>query len=144
MFDLSRSIDLHTTSTQRTAEKAIAGRTSGLIAAGEQVTWQARHLGKVRQHTSLITAMQSPQFFEDKMIKGDFKYFRHQHHFQPQPTGTLMIDILEFSSPYGWLGILVDATFMKRYLIRFLQERNAVIKQYAETDQWKSLLLHGR
>lgn len=143
VFDLSRSIDLHTTSTQRTAEKAIAGRTSGLIAAGEQVTWQAKHLGKVRQHTSLITAMQVPQFFEDKMIKGDFKYFRHQHHFQPQLGGTLMIDILEFSSPYGWLGTLVDVVFMRLYLTRFLQERNVVIKEYAETDQWKSLLLHG-
>ena len=139
VFDLSRSIDLHTTSTQRTNEKAIAGRTSGLISVGEQVTWEARHLGKVRQHTSLITAMQAPQFFEDKMVKGDFKYFRHQHHFQLQAAGTLMIDILEFSSPYGWLGKLVDVIFMKNYLTRFLQERNAVDKAIRRIGQMEKL-----
>lgn len=140
VFDLSRSIDLHTLSTFGTNEKAIAGVTSGLIKEGEQVTWQARHLGKVRQHTSLITAMQSPQFFEDKMIEGDFALFRHQHHFHPQQNGTLMMDILEFASPYGLLGKLVDLVLMKRYLTRFLQQRNAVIKKYAETEQWKSIL----
>jgi ligand-binding SRPBCC domain-containing protein len=140
VFNLSRSIDLHTTSTERTNEKAIAGRTSGLIEEGEQVTWEAKHLGKIRQHTSLVTAVQPPHFFEDKMIKGDFKYFRHQHHFQPQTSGTLMIDILEFASPYSLLGKLVDLIFMKRYLTRFLKERNTIIKQYAETDKWKTLL----
>lgn len=140
VFDLGCSIDLHTTSTERSAEKAIAGRTSGLIQDGETVTWEARHLGKVRQHTSLITAMQAPYFFADKMVKGDFKYFHHQHHFKEQSGSTVMTDLLEFASPYGLLGKLVDAVFMKQYLTRFLQERNAVIKQYAETNLWKKFL----
>jgi ligand-binding SRPBCC domain-containing protein len=140
VFDLSRSIDLHTLSTKGTGERAIAGRTAGLITEGEQVTWEARHLGKVRRHTSLVTIMQPPHFFEDKMIAGDFKYFRHQHRCQPNATGTLMMDILAFASPYGWLGKAVDALFMKWYLTRFLEERNRVIKQYAETAQWRTIL----
>ena len=44
-FDLERSIDLHTKTTQRTGERAIAGVTSGLINLDEEVTWSARHLG---------------------------------------------------------------------------------------------------
>jgi hypothetical protein len=42
-FDLSRSIDLHQHSTQQTREKAIAGRTTGLIGLNEFVTWRATH-----------------------------------------------------------------------------------------------------
>ncbi|MCL6216859.1 hypothetical protein [Zunongwangia pacifica] len=45
VFDLSRSIDLHLISTEQTKEKAIAGKTEGLIELGQQVTWQARHFG---------------------------------------------------------------------------------------------------
>jgi hypothetical protein len=45
VFDLARSIDLHMLSTSHTNEKAIAGKTSGLIGLGEWVTWRAKHLG---------------------------------------------------------------------------------------------------
>ena len=39
VFDLAKSIDLHMLSTEQTNEKAIAGKTSGLIELGEYVTW---------------------------------------------------------------------------------------------------------
>jgi len=37
-FDLNRDIDVHTQSTARTRERAVAGVTSGLIDAGQEVT----------------------------------------------------------------------------------------------------------
>jgi hypothetical protein len=45
VFDLARSIDLHTERTAGTGERAVAGVTSGLIGLGEEVTWRARHFG---------------------------------------------------------------------------------------------------
>jgi len=47
-FNLARDIDFHTRSLRDTGERAVGGRTSGLIGLGESVTWEARHLG-VRQ-----------------------------------------------------------------------------------------------
>ena len=38
VFDLSRNIDFHQQSTIKTNEKAIAGKTGGLIELGETVT----------------------------------------------------------------------------------------------------------
>ena len=52
VFDLSGSISLHTISTVATKEKAIGGITSGLISKAKTVTWQAKHLFKIRQFTS--------------------------------------------------------------------------------------------
>ncbi|MFT5512607.1 MAG: hypothetical protein ACI8SE_001005 [Bacteroidia bacterium] len=51
VFDLSRSIDLHQISTQQPSEKAIGGKTSGLIGLNETVTWKAKHFGMY--HTNL-------------------------------------------------------------------------------------------
>ena len=96
VFDLSRSINLHKISTAHTNEKAIAGTTNGLINEGETVTWQAKHLFKLRHFTSTITTMESPVSFTDKMIQGDFKSFEHQHHFKQTLNGTIMIDLLDF------------------------------------------------
>ena len=141
VFDLSRSINLHKISTAHTKEEAIAGVTSGLINVNETVTWKARHLFKTRQYTSVITAMEKPSHFVDEMQRGDFKSLRHEHHFRPIDNGTIMIDIMEFESPYGSIGKFFNAVYLKKYIERFLLKRNAVIKEYAETQKWKAILI---
>ena len=140
VFDLSRSIDLHKISTASTNEEAVAGITTGLIRLNETVTWQAVHLFKKRKMTVKITEMEASQYFKDEMIKGDFKSFQHQHYFKTVAEGTEMMDILNFKSPFGLLGKLVDFIFMERYLYHFLSIRNAKIKQFAEGENWKKLL----
>ncbi|MFY1046691.1 SRPBCC family protein [Chryseobacterium sp. GP-SGM7] len=84
VFDLSRDIDLHQKSTSKTNEKAIAGRTFGLIELSETVTWRAKHLGFYQTHQSKIIEMKKPHYFTDVMIKGRFKSFKHQHIFKEE------------------------------------------------------------
>ncbi|HAY3564271.1 TPA: SRPBCC family protein [Elizabethkingia meningoseptica] len=140
VFDLSRSIDLHSISTAKTNEKAIAGVTSGLIKAGETVTWEATHFSIRQTLTSKITAFEEPFHFRDEMLQGTFKYIRHDHYFETTENGTLMTDIFRYDSPYGLLGKLFNQLILTRYLKKFLQERNQVIKDFAESDQWKQVL----
>jgi ligand-binding SRPBCC domain-containing protein len=140
VFDLSRSISLHQISTAQTNEKAIAGVTSGLINKNETVTWQAKHFFKTRQFTSAITEMQSPDLFIDEMIKGDFKSYHHEHHFKAAANGTIMIDLVNFETPYGLMGRIANSLFLRSYMERLLIKRNAVIKEYAETQKWKAIL----
>ncbi|MEY2917269.1 MAG: hypothetical protein RIS73_983 [Bacteroidota bacterium] len=141
VFDLSRSINLHTISTAHTNEQAIAGVTTGLINLNQTVTWQARHLFKTRQHCSKISAMEKPVYFVDEMVKGDFKSFRHEHYFKAVENGTIMIDILEFESPYGLIGRFINSVYLKKYLEKFLTKRNDTIKEYAQTLKWKAILI---
>jgi ligand-binding SRPBCC domain-containing protein len=140
VFDLSRSINLHQISSAATNEKAINGVMTGLISKDETVTWQAKHLFKTRLFTSKITAMQSPVSFTDEMIKGDFTSFHHEHHFKTVENGTIVIDILNFETPYGIIGKIVNRVFLAAYLEKFLIKRNEVIKDYAETQKWKAIL----
>lgn len=142
VFDLSRSINLHKISTAHTHEKVVAGVMNGLINKGETVTWQAKHLYKERKFTSKITAMNRPENFTDEMIQGDFKSFCHEHHFKSTHNGTIMIDVVEFESPYGVIGKLVNKFFLKNYIEQLLLKRNEVIKEYAEGTKWKALLIN--
>jgi ligand-binding SRPBCC domain-containing protein len=140
VFDLSRSINLHRISTAQTGEKAIAGITNGLINEGETVTWQAKHLFKLRSFTSKITTMQRPDFFVDEMIQGDFKSFKHEHHFKSVENGTIMIDKVEFESPYAGAGKLFNKLFLTNYMKELLVKRNSVIKEYSETQKWRAIM----
>ena len=84
--------------------------------------------------------MQTPDFFIDEMIDGDFKSFRHEHHFKSADNGTIMIDILVFESPFGMIGKFINKIYLKTYLQKLVEKRNAVIKEYAETTKWKAIL----
>lgn len=134
VFDLARSIDLHQNSTSKTKEKAIAGRTSGLIEENETVTWRAKHLGIYQTHTSKIISMTKPYEFTDIMLKGTFKSFKHQHIFRQDNKNTIMTDILEFESPFGIIGKLFNRFFLKNYMRNFLLVRDVMIKKIAESE----------
>lgn len=140
VFDLSRSVDCHLLSTQETNEKAIAGRSSGLMELHETVTWRAKHLGIYQNLTTKITAFEKPNYFADEMVNGAFKSFKHEHFFEDFQAGILMKDIFDYQSPFGILGKLADGIFLKKYMTYFLVERNKLIKECAESDQWKSIL----
>ena len=140
VFDLSRSIELHKISTQVTNEKVVAGRKSGLIQLGETVTWRAKHLGVYQNFTSKITGCVPSSYFADKMVKGAFKKFRHEHFFSHQNNTTLLVDVMEYISPLGVLGKFVDYLFLEKYMTRFLVERNNTIKSYAESGKWKEII----
>ncbi|MBR9845618.1 MAG: SRPBCC family protein [Algicola sp.] len=131
-FDLSRNIDFHTVSLQHSNEKAIAGKTSGLIELNEWVTWEARHFGMTQQLTSKITAFESTNYFVDEMVSGAFKSFKHEHIFQTDNDKTLMIDRFQFESPLGVFGKLANLLFLKRYMTNLLRTRNAFLKKTAE------------
>ncbi|PJJ67489.1 SRPBCC family protein [Chryseobacterium geocarposphaerae] len=135
VFDLARDIDLHQKSTFKTGEKAIAGRTSGLIELGETVTWQAKHLGVVQTLTTKIISMKKPHHFTDVMLKGAFKSMKHQHIFRQEGENTIMTDIFEFQSPLGIIGKIFNTIYLKNYMKNFLLERNKLIKETAENNE---------
>ena len=141
VFDLSRSIDLHQQSMQHTNEKAIGGRTSGLIEQGEIVTWQAKHLFKKRSLTVKITSMQPYDHFTDEMVEGDFISMHHEHHFSFEQGYTTMKDVFCFEVPFGILGKVVCKIFLTAYMKNILQKRNSFLKKYAETVETESINL---
>jgi ligand-binding SRPBCC domain-containing protein len=141
VFDLSTSIDLHKLSTGKTNEEAIAGRTSGLIKLNETVTWRATHFGFRQTLTSKITAYQRPNHFRDEMLKGTFKSICHDHYFSEHDGKTIMTDVFRFESPLGILGKAFNTLVLTNYLKRFLEERNALIKVFAEGEKWREILL---
>jgi len=131
-FDLSRDLDLHLRSMEHTGERAVGGRVSGVLESGDEVTWEARHFGILHRHTSRITRYDRPRYFRDAMVRGRFARFAHDHFFEPTGFGTVMRDVLEFESPFGFVGRVVDRVVLAKYLERLLVERNRVIKHEAE------------
>jgi ligand-binding SRPBCC domain-containing protein len=132
-FELALDVDVHMAAAAATGERVVAGISSGQMALGDEVTWEAKHLCVRQRFTSKIVALEAPLTFTDEMQRGAFKRFRHTHIFEPLEGGTRMIDELDFASPLGQLGRVVDGLFLKNYLTRFLFMHNDHIKKLAES-----------
>src|SRR5438445_8095641 len=143
VFDLARSIDAHQQSAERTHGRAVAGVTHGLIGMADEVTWEARHFGIKQRLSVRVTGFERPSRFQDIMVSGAFKSMKHDHEFIAQPPGTLMIDRFEFESPFGILGRIVDRVFLFGYMHRFLLRRNQVLKNLAESEDWRKYVAAG-
>jgi ligand-binding SRPBCC domain-containing protein len=135
VFDLSRNIDVHQNSASNTYEKAIAGVTSGLINLNETVTWRGKHFGFYLKHKSRMTAMDFYDYFVDEMEEGKFKSFKHEHTFVEKDGKTVMIDNLNYETPFGIFGKLFDKIILKKHLINFIIERNRILKELAEHEK---------
>ena len=140
VFDLSRNVEMHKHSMTKHKEEAVAGTRYGLMEKNDTVTWKARHLFKTRFLRSEITDMKKPNMFIDVQVKGDFKAMRHEHHFKPCDNGTILIDLLEFETPYGTFGKFISRIFLTRYMKNLIEERNKVIKEIAEGEKWRKFL----
>lgn len=132
-FDVSIDVDVHKESTKHTGERIVAGVTSGTMKLGDTVTFEARHFGAVMRLTSRIAECERPRRFVDEMVSGPFKSIWHEHLFEPHEGGTRMTDTFKFCAPFGPLGAMAESLFLKRYMRKLLEGRNAHIKRIAES-----------
>jgi len=133
-FDLSLDVDLHTQSTGA-REEIVAGVRSGLMVLGDDVTWKAWHFGIPFRMTSAITEYERPTRFVDEQTRGPFARWRHEHRFEPNNGGTRMVDVVDYRSPLGPLGSLVDRIRLEQYMVELLRRRNEFLRVHAETHQ---------
>ena len=78
--------------------------------------------------TSKIQAYEAPTYSCDEMQRGAFKAMRHAHYFEQNGANTVIRDVLEFTSPLGFLGKIADALVLSAYLRHFLEQRGAVVR----------------
>ncbi|MFF4957931.1 SRPBCC family protein [Streptomyces sp. NPDC001222] len=127
-FDACLDVEAHTRSMASSSERAVGGTTQGKLVLGQAVTLQARHFGLTWRLTARITDWGPPRFFVDEQEAGPFRHWRHTHRFEPhRDGGTLMTDVIDFSSPLGVLGRIADCAVLRWYMPRLIRSRNAYL-----------------
>jgi hypothetical protein len=142
-FDLARSVEVHLLNNIHGGEQALAidGVTSGLPVLSQRVTWRSKHFGLWHNVTTEYTAMQPPTNFQTIMVKGIFRTMQADHYFRTLPSGaTEMKDDFRVAAHLPILGPLAEILFLRRYMLMLLRERNTVIKQLAESNDWQHFL----
>lgn len=133
VFDLARDVDEHTAALAHTAERVVPpGRTSGRLEQGDLVCFRARHFGLPVSLCARVVELSRPERFVDEQVRGAFRSLRHTHTFAATGGGTLVTDVVEWTSPLGPLGMVADSLVLRRHLLGILTARNAHLKRRAE------------
>ncbi len=133
-FDRARDVNLHAASTAGSKERIVDAPASGMLELGDEVEFEAVHFGIRQRLRSKIVEFDRPRIFVDEMQRGAFKRLRHTHEFARTERGTLMIDELDFASPFGLLGAIADKLFLAGYMRRFMLAKNAELKRLIESE----------
>lgn len=68
--------------------------------------------------------------FIDVQLKGPYRLWHHTHTFEDHPEGTLMRDEVNYQLPFGPLGTLARALFVRRQLEQIFDYRIHVVESY--------------
>jgi ligand-binding SRPBCC domain-containing protein len=67
--------------------------------------------------------------FVDDQLSGPYRRWHHTHSFADAPGGTLMTDRVEYALPFGPLGAIAHALFVRRTVERIFEHRRRVIAE---------------
>jgi len=75
-----------------------------------------------------IERVEAPRLFVDTQLRGPYRRWYHEHHFEEVPGGTLMRDRVEYALPLGPLGDLMHGIVVRRKVERIFEFRRQVLE----------------
>ena len=93
------------------------------MGVGALIQYRLRLHGLRVNWLTSIQAWDPPHRFVDVQVRGPYVLWHHTHLLEPHPDGTLMRDIVRYALPFGPLGDLAHALFVRRDLERIFDYR---------------------
>ena len=95
---------------------------------GALFEYQLKVRGLPLRWRTLIETWQEGERFSDRQVLGPCALWHHTHLFQDLPEGgTRIIDRVRYRAPFGILGRVVTALYLRRDIARIFEYRKKVI-----------------
>lgn len=103
---------------------------SGSIYPGQIITYKVYPVLNIPMFwMTEITHVIEHKLFVDEQREGPYKIWHHEHHFETVENGVLMTDIIHYQPPFGFIGNIANALFIKRQLNAIFDFRTNTINQ---------------
>ena len=83
---------------------------------------------------TMITNVIKNEKFIDQQVKGPYKFWHHEHKFEVISSNKVkMTDIITYIPPFGFLGDIANALFLKKKLNNIFDYRNNILNSMFNT-----------
>ncbi|MFC2065147.1 SRPBCC family protein [Chloroflexota bacterium] len=97
--------------------------------AGQIIAYKVTFLPWVRvSWLTQITHVEPGHRFIDEQRNGPYRLWIHEHRFEPLPNGVCMTDHINYALPFGPLGSLTHALYIRRRLEQIFDYRCEKVK----------------
>ena len=96
------------------------------VRAGTRIEYVVRIFGMPQRWVAEIVEHEPGRRFVDVQARGPYRYWRHEHAFEPLDVYTVMTDQVEYELPLGLAGRIAN-TLVARQLQRIFDYRTNVI-----------------
>ncbi len=91
---------------------------------GQMIMYKVAILPGVRvRWLTQITHVEHRIRFIDEQRSGPYRLWIHEHHFESHPSGVRMTDQVTYALPFGPLGDLIHAVYIRRRLAQIFDYR---------------------
>jgi len=95
---------------------------------GQIITYKVSPiLGIKTNWVTEITHVAEGHFFVDEQRFGPYRMWHHEHRFEAKGDGVLMTDRVSYKLPFGFLGRIAHAIFVKNQLKQIFEFREAYL-----------------
>ena len=94
---------------------------------GTVVDYSVRILGIPIHWRMMITDYQRPYRFVDVQLNGPYTFWHHTHIFDECSRGTMIVDEVRYVMPFGIIGRLVHALFVRSRIQKIFDYRAGVV-----------------
>ena len=95
---------------------------------GLRIGYVIRPLKLPMRWVSVITAYDPPHRFVDEQVKGPYALWHHEHLFRAVDGGTEVTDTVRYALPFGPIGRLAHALFVRRQLEAIFDHRERTLE----------------
>ena len=101
---------------------------------GQIIEYYVTTLAGLKMHwVTEITHVQELSYFVDEQRFGPYAFWHHKHFLKAHPQGVEMHDIVHYKAPFGVLGRLANALFLKKKLKEIFEYREKTLHQLFNT-----------
>jgi len=102
------------------------------IKEGTLIDYRIQLFGIPMKWRTRIERFEVDQVFVDTQIRGPYRFWHHTHTFEDQGDGTIMRDVVVYRLPFGVLGTIAHALFVRRTLETIFRFRYNALAQLME------------
>ena len=102
----------------------------GKMYQGMMIIYRIRLLfGMKSRWVTEITHLREKEYFVDEQRMGPYALWHHQHFLEPVENGVLMKDIVSYRPPFGFIGAIANAFYIKRQLRTIFDYRRKTLEK---------------
>ena len=110
---------------------SITSKEGGQMYPGQIITYRVGIFPGIKSNwVTEITYVEKNNFFVDEQRVGPYKMWHHEHHFEKVGNGVLMKDMVTYRLPFGWMGSIAHAIFIRAQLKKIFGYRYQVLSDY--------------